>query len=447
MGNLTDVKLRGLLGKRPAQTKAFPDGSVPGLSLRLGPHSATWSLQLRVHGEGGVSSRGHKLVGKQHRVSLGEYPQITLQAARAGANAYLDQAKRGISPLTALEAAATAGGLTIAALGVAFMADYVKMRGLKAERKYQMAIEVSINPHLGQIIADVCSREDVRDAVKKVMVKHPRGTGPRDRPKGGKEAARTMVTVLRKMFAWGGEEGKLKRKDNPVGGMEKNLPKKKRGERVLSLDEMRLAWRGAATLGYPFGPTYQQIMLTGDRRGAWGKAKTSQIDLVQALLIVSADDYKSDRVHVVPLVPVSVSILEWAYQAHPCRSGEYIFSGTDGVSPLQGWSRAQERILKACFAETGAEMRPWTPHDLRRTVATMIAQALGIEGERFLKRVLDHADDSATAIYNRYSYVRELREVLSNWTTELLHDQPSWSFAPYSNALANCPAGALQLAA
>ena len=326
------------------------------------------------------------------------------------------------------------------------MADYVKMKGLKAERKYQMAIDVSINPYIGQILADVCSREDVRDALKKVMVKQLRGTGPRDRSKGGKEAARTMVTVLRKMFAWGSDEGKITRKDNPVSGMAKNLPKKKRGERVLSLDEMRLVWRGAATLGYPFGPTYQQIMLSGDRRGAWGRAKASQIDFPQKLLIVSADDYKSDRVHVVPLVPESVSILEWVYAAHPRHNGEYIFSGTDGERPLQGWSRAQERILKACCAETGEEMRRWTPHDLRRTVATMIAQALGIEGERFLKRVLDHADGSATAIYNRYSYVRELREVLGNWASELLRDQPSSSFAPYANAVETLGAG-LQLVA
>jgi integrase len=217
------------------------------------------------------------------------------------------------------------------------------------------------------------------------------------------------------MFTWGLDEGKLKRK----------------GERVLSLVEIRIAWRAAATLGYPFGPVYQQIMLAGDRRGAWGKAKRSQIDLRQGLLVVSADDYKSDRVHVVPLVPESVAILEHVYRSHPCHGGEYIFSGTDGVSFLQGWSRAQHRILQAAFAETGETMRPWTPHDLRRTVASMIAGALGIEGERFLKRVLDHADGSATEIYNRYSCIRELRRVLGNWTLELTRDQPAWSFAPY----------------
>jgi integrase len=307
----------------------------------------------------------------------------------------------------------------------------VALKKLKAARKYQMAIDTSINPYLGTLLAELVTRDDVRGAMKKVMIKVPRGEGARDRPKGGTEAARTFVTVLRRMISWGRDEKKLKRADNPASNMAKNLPKKRKGERVLSLEEIRIAWRAAATLGYPFGPVYQQIMLTGDRRGAWGKATRSQIDLRQGLLVVSADDYKSDRIHVVPLVPESVAILEYVYRNHPCHGGEYVFSGTDGVSFLQGWSRAQNRIMAAAFAETGETMRPWTPHDLRRTVASMIAEALGIEGERFLKRVLDHTDGSATEIYNRYSYIRELRRVLGNWTVELTRDQPSWGFAPY----------------
>ncbi len=431
MGKFSDVKLRALLHKRPAVAQTLNDGHVAGLSIRIGPKSATWYLRLRVAGEGGVSPSGKQRVGKQHRVCLGDYPVVTLEAARSQANQYLDQAKRGESPIKALAAAATADGLTVAKLGADFMVDYVLLKRLKAARKYQMAIDVSIDPHLGTLRADLVTREDIRTAMKQIMVKRARGSGARDRPQGGTEAARTFVTVLRRMINWGQQEVKLKRKDNPASNMATNLPKKRKGERVLSLEEIRIAWRAAATLGYPFGPVYQEIMLTGDRRGGWGKAKRSQIDLRQGLLVVSADDYKSDRVHVVPLVPASVAILAYVYQSHPCHGGEYIFSGTDGKSFLQGWSRAQKRIMQAAFAETGEAMRPWTPHDLRRTVASMIAEALGIEGERFLKRVLDHADGSATEIYNRYSYIRELRRVLGNWTAELTRDQPSWSIAPY----------------
>jgi hypothetical protein len=35
------------------------------------------------------------------------------------------------------------------------------------------------------------------------------------------------------MISWGIDEGKFKRQDNPASNMEKNLVKKKRGERAV----------------------------------------------------------------------------------------------------------------------------------------------------------------------------------------------------------------------
>lgn len=84
--------------------------------------------------------------------------------------------------------------------------------------------------------------------------------------------------VLRKMINWGIRERLLKRVDNPVAGMEDNLPKKRSKERVLSLDEARIVWHAAGTLGYPFGPLYRLILLTGCRPGEWARCRSSYID-------------------------------------------------------------------------------------------------------------------------------------------------------------------------
>ena len=420
MSKLTDAQLRGWVRNRPPSRVTVKDGAVAGLSLRLGPSVMTWTLRLRVKGEGGVSDRGQKKNGKLQRVTLGEYPEITLDAARGLASTYLDQARRGISPVKALEAAATAGGLTVAQLAQTFIDDYAKMREFRALRKYEQAIAVHIVPHLGGVLADELTREQVREAMKKVMVKRPRGAGARDRPRGGKEAARTMLSVLRQMITWGIDEDKIKREVNPAANMEKNLPKKKKGERVLSLEEAREAWRAAGDLGYPFGPVYQLDLLTGNRRGEWSKCRASFLDLAQGLQIIPAASYKSDHVHVMPLVPEAVQILNWVLTHHPRSKGDYIFSGTDGASPLSGWSKAQRRMRDAIYANTGALPKPWNPHDIRRTVATRIAEALGEGGDKLVKRVLGHADQEVTAIYNRYAYVKEMRRVLTQWANELL---------------------------
>ena len=420
MAKLSDSQLRAWMKKRPAQALDVPDGAVSGLCLRLGPFTMTWSLRLRVKGEGGVSKRGRKRNGKSHRVTLGEYPAVTLEAARSTANAYLDQAKRGVSPVAALESAATAGGLTVQELATIFMEDYAKMRGLRSLKKYYQAIDVHIVPRLGEVIADLLTRDQLRAEVRKVMVKQSPGQVPRARLRGGPEAARTMIAVLRQMISWGSDEGKIRRKDNPASKMEKNLPRKNRRERVLSLEEARAAWRAAGDLGYPFGPAYQLILLTGNRRGEWSKCLESYLDLKQALQVIPAGSYKSDHVHVMPLVPQAVEILEWVLARHRSSRGDYIFSGTDGERPLAGWSKAQRRMTDAIYANTGTIPKPWNPHDCRRTVATRIAETLGDAGDKLVKRVLGHAERDATAVYNRYAYVKEMRNVLTNWANELL---------------------------
>ncbi len=420
MKNLSDLALRAALKDPPAERRDIIDGAVPGLVLRLGPSAASWSLTLRVVGEGGVTARGHRRKGKRHRVSLGEYPAVTLQAARALANLYLDQAQKGISPVKGLEAAATAGGLTVAELTERFLRDYVHMKQLRAVFKYEGAIRVHIVPALGSQLADLVTRDDVRTLVKKVIARVPRSSGPRDRPRGGVEAARTMISVLRKMFSWARDEGLIKRLENPVAGIESNLPRKRRKDRVLTRDEARIVWAAAQTLGYPFGPVYQLILLTGCRPGEWSNAQRAWIDLKQAIAVIPAESYKSDHVHVVPLVPQAIDILKSVMREQEHSEGGYLFSGTRGLKPIAGWDKAQSRMMKAITAVSGQnEMAPWTPHDLRRTVATRIAEQLGIGGEQLIRRVLGHSDGSVTAIYNRYGDVKEMRQVLAKWADNL----------------------------
>jgi integrase len=294
------------------------------------------------------------------------------------------------------------------------------MKELRALRKYQSALRVHVVPALGNVLADTLTREQVRGLVRRVMIRVPRGERARDRPRGGKEVARSALGVLRKMINWGIRERLLKRTDNPATGMEDNLPKKRQKERVLSLEEARLAWQAAATLGYPFGPIYRLILLTGCRQGEWSACLRSYVDLNQKLLVLPADAHKSDHVHVVPLVGQAVEILEDVLTHHRGQSGEYVFSGTEGKKPLSGWTKGQAHMRRALCAVSGERpLVPWTPHDLRRTVATRIAEKLGVGGEQLTKRVLGHSDGSVTAIYNRYGYVREMRAVLQQWASDL----------------------------
>jgi integrase len=420
---LTDRTLKSLLQQVRAEEEEVPDGSVPGLTVRLFPGGgANWALIVRVKGEGGVNRHGKPLLGKRLRVSLGKYPQVSLQAARAQANHLLEEAKRGINPKTSLAQSATAYSLTVRQLSEKYLKDYVHSKDLDSAKNYEIAFGTHINPLVGDKLAELVTREEAREVMSAARVKRARAKGGRGGPRiGGIEAARTTMSVLRQMYSWAIDENVLKRKDNPASRMQKNLPKQKRGETVLSLREARIVWRAAKDCGYPFGDHVRLMMLSGTRCSEWAATQESHVDLEEALNVIPADNYKSDHVHVVPLVPQAIEIL----RAMPkSTSGPYLLSSTGGNTPIQGISKFFNTQLRdQIIANTGAPLsKHLTSHVLRRTVATRLAEVLGDEGGKLIKRVLGHSDGSVTAIYNRYGYVREMRRALAKWESELTSD-------------------------
>jgi integrase len=163
------------------------------------------------------------------------------------------------------------------------------------------------------------------------------------------------------------------------------------------------------------------MMLSGTRCSEWAATQASHVDLEEALNVIPADNYKSDHVHVVPLVPPAIEILKAMPKP---TSGPYLLSSVGGSTPIQGISKFFNTQLRdQIIANTGAPLsKHLTSHVLRRTVATRLAEVLGDEGDKLIKRVLGHSDGSVTAIYNRYGYVREMRRALAKWASELTSD-------------------------
>jgi len=419
MKRLTDPVLKSHLRSPPGALTTLPDGAIPGLSIRVGTGgTATWSLLIRVAGEGGTKPSGRLLRGPKHRVNLGGYPEVSISAARAKAAHLLDQAKQGVHPREILSPAPrTAGGFTVEGLAKEFLKHHVHSRELDSARKYELAFSTHINPRIGRQLAERLTREHVREVMEAARVRRPRPKGERGGPIGGVEAARTAVGVLRHMFGWAIDEAKLKRQDNPASKIDKNLPKPRERDVVLSLKEARVVWQAAESIGYPFGTHTQLMLLTGCRKDEWASARLKWIDVDQALMVIPAGEYKSDHVHVVPLVTQAVDILKRIPRP---RKGDYLLSSTDGRAPIQGVSKFyRTRLADAALAITGAKFKAFRSHDLRRTVATRLAESLGDEGDKLIKRVLGHSDGSVTAVYNRYGYVREMRRALDQWAKDL----------------------------
>jgi hypothetical protein len=67
MTRLNDTALKAELKKARDAQEEIVDSAVPGLAVRVGRGpAATWSLVLRVRGEGGVSRRGFEKKGRRY---------------------------------------------------------------------------------------------------------------------------------------------------------------------------------------------------------------------------------------------------------------------------------------------------------------------------------------------------------------------------------------------
>ena len=87
------------------------------------------------------------------------------------------------------------------------------------------------------------------------------------------------------------------------------------------------------------------------------------------------------------------------------------FPQTNGPLSSYGLAQGIKRALK------NSGLPRTTPHDLRRTAATIISE-LGFN-RLVVDKILNHKDRTVVGIYDRHTYDTEKRQALEAWETEL----------------------------
>jgi integrase len=195
--------------------------------------------------------------------------------------------------------------------------------------------------------------------------------------------------------------------------------------RILREDELRAFWRAARRLSYPYGPLLQMLALTGQRKSEVAEARWSEIDLDRKLWTIPAGRMKADAAHVVPLSDEVIAIL----RALPrFRRGDYLFSTTFGMKPVNGFSKAKQRADKRmlrglqAIARTRNEtppaaLEPWVIHDIRRTMRTGLS-ALPVP-DIVRELVIAHTKPGLHRVYDQHAYLDEKRRALDLWAARL----------------------------
>jgi integrase len=216
--------------------------------------------------------------------------------------------------------------------------------------------------------------------------------------KNGGVTANRVRTSLSSLLGWIIKKGIRLPEGNVASYTEKPVDEKSR-DRVLSDAELKGIWK--ACLDDDYGAIIKLLMLTGSRANEIGALRWNEVHDEQ--IVLPAERTKNRRAHIIPLSDVAKKMIP------PRRADrKFVFGRHD--TGFQGWSHCKAAL------DQRAKLEHWAVHDLRRTVATRMAE-LGVQ-PHIVEAVLNHVSGhkgGVAGIYNRATYDKEKREALNVW--------------------------------
>jgi integrase len=401
---LTASAVKGL--KLPAGRKEgfFWDTEVRGLAVRLRQGGRkTLIFQFRLNGQ-------------QGRVNFGNADSINISAARETAKKLYAGVKLGIDPRAErvrgrLEAAETFERVLAGFLG--------KQRGVLAPRSYAATERYLLQNarDLHRLPVSQITRRDIATVLATA------------RETSGPIAANRLRSALGGFFAFAISEGLLDAASPVIGTTRtEETPR----ARVLLPAELRLVWHAAGD--GDFGRIVRLMLLTAAREGEVGLLNWHEVDFDRQEIVLPPHRTKNRRGHVIPLSEPAARIL----RETPRRAGHmFVFGRLESRRGFSGFGHAKialDQRLEAAYAslpapELAALRAEWhkrgfdatsTPpawrlHDIRRSVATLMADEIGIQ-PHVVESVLNHSLGSRVqTTYNRSTYSAEVRRALDAW--------------------------------
>jgi integrase len=102
------------------------------------------------------------------------------------------------------------------------------------------------------------------------------------------------------------------------------------------------------------------------------------------------------------------------------KASRYVFHNPRNPDePMKWLQKAAGRVRKHAVMDDKKKVDDFRPHDLRRTVATRLAE-MGV-ADAVLKMILNHSLGSdITGVYNQYKYFEERKKALVDWAAKLM---------------------------
>lgn len=401
--HLTDRQIR--LAKPAAKEFLLSDGQ--GLYLRIRPNGAKDWLFI------------YTFAGKRRKMGLGSFDGVSLATARSEADKARDSIAKQIDPQlnqlqrVAMQTAqrdalkARKARLTVKELSERW--ERLELSGRKdkgAEVRRSFAKDVL--PVLGDVAAEDVRRTHIAAILDKVV------------ERGARIGARNLLGDIRQMFGFAIARGLLE--IDPTSHMKRDdYGRKVERDRILTEAEIKALPEKlkAARIAESSTAAIWIMLSTCCRVGEISQAEWRSVDLVGATWRIPPENAKNAKAHTVYLSPFAVRQFEtlkvlaeespWVLPARWTDQHVCVKSLAKQIGDRQ---RGDKPPMKCRSLNINALELPggrWTPHDLRRTGATMMG-VLGVRPD-VIEKCLNHVEQNKIVrIYQRQKLEAEQAE-------------------------------------
>lgn len=376
----------------------YYDLGQPGLRLLVTP-TGNKSFQFQMW------SKKH---GKPLTQTLGKLDKLSLSEARQMSALLVAEIHAGINVESKLqdERRERVRNPTVLEFAARFISEYRKANG---ERKKSWSsdkylLEQKVIPLIGNLRMKEVKRTDlkrvIQEVTKQTIEKRCSKQGNTiDQIRGGKIIANRVLSCVKTMFNYAVEEEIV---EYSVCGGIKKIEEKPR-ERTLSEQEIRDLFKLLDnSLNHKL---IKFLLITGQRSSECRAMEWSEIE--NDHWIIPAERTKTEKTHVVPLSSMALELLS---TIEP--KGIFVFSCSDKC--------LSRYYLPQVFRRLHVSLQ-WdkkiTPHDLRRTVKTMMSK-LGVK-PYISEKILNHSDERMIKVYDKYDYLEEKSLALEKWSKQL----------------------------
>ena len=387
---LTDTAVR--LAKAGDSDRKLADGK--GLYLLVtSTGSKLWRLKYRID-------------GKEKKLALGSYPEVSLKDARARRDAARQSAQAGNDPAIAKREARIANRISAATTFAGIAEEYIAK--LEAEGKAAVTVAktrwllTKLSPALGtRPIAEI-SPHELLAVLKRVE------------SAGYRETARRLRSFSSRVFRYAVSTARAS--VDPAQPLQGALvsPVAKHHAAITNPIAFGKLLRSIETysdqpvtkLALRFTPHVYQ------RPGEVRKAEWSEIDFDKALWTIRAERMKQRQPHRGPLSQQALAILRQA--AELSGGGRYIFPKLG--SPLKPMC---ENAINGALRRMGYGPADMTAHGFRSTASSLLNES-GKWSADAIERALSHADgNQVRAANHRGAYWPERVEMAQWWSDHL----------------------------